>query len=590
MPFPIQYQPQADHVLVADAVKNQPADGKQRIEPSARLVNSFTDEIRGELLFEFLNIFKRIMPLRHRHRAGIKPYVNQFLDAPHGALPALRAGKLHVVNIGSMQVHFGKVLPGKLTQLRNGADASLFVAMRAFPDRQRRAPIAVPSQRPIDVIFQPVAKTPVLDMLWHPVNLLVELHQALFNSAGANEPGRAGKVEQRRAAAPAEWVGMRIPGGFKQQPALVQVFRDSRVGILNEHASPRRNFFYKLSLIIDGHQYWQVVLFCHGHVISAKSRRDMDQPCAVSSGNVFRVHHIMGRLVAWEEGEQRRVALALQRMSLHSFENFDRRIAKDGANQVLCQNQALAAQAIRAGYHGVFYFRVRSHRHVAGQGPGGGRPDQQVGFRFVHQRKAHIDRGVFCIPVALGNFVVRKRGSATRAIRDNLKALVQQVFVPNGLQQPPDGFDILIPVGDIRPVQVHPVTDAFCQPLPILNAFEGGFPAKRVEFFDPVSLDLRFVVETELLLDLNFHRQPMRIPAAAAVNIKTVHGLVAREHILENARQDMMDSRFAIGGRRTLEKDIGRTVLALFGRFFEHFVHLPESQNTFFQDFDIQFW
>jgi len=168
--------------------------------------------------------------------------------------------------------------------------------------------------------------------------------------------------------------------------------------------------------------------------------------------------------------------------------------------------------------------------------------------------------------------------------------LIQQVFFPDGFEQPPHGFDVLVPVGNVSAVKVHPITNAFCQAFPILNAFESRFAAKRVEFFDAVGLDLRLVGETEFLFDLDFHRQPMRIPAAAAVNVKTVHRLIARKHILENAREDVVNTRLAVSRGRTLEKDIGRAIFTLIGRLFEHLVHLPKAQNAVFQDFHIQFW
>ena len=65
----IQDQPQANDILVAVLLKQQRADGVQRVEPAAGLVNRLTDVISRELGFEFIQVFKRVMQLRHRHRA-----------------------------------------------------------------------------------------------------------------------------------------------------------------------------------------------------------------------------------------------------------------------------------------------------------------------------------------------------------------------------------------------------------------------------------------------------------------------------------------------------------------------------------------
>ncbi len=58
LPFAIQHQPQANHILEGHAVMQQGADGVQRIEPAARLVDCFADEIRRVLFPEGVFIFE----------------------------------------------------------------------------------------------------------------------------------------------------------------------------------------------------------------------------------------------------------------------------------------------------------------------------------------------------------------------------------------------------------------------------------------------------------------------------------------------------------------------------------------------------
>ena len=53
----------------------------QRVEPSARLVLPFGNELCGEVASEIFLVFERIMKLCVRHRAGIKPHVEHFRDA-----------------------------------------------------------------------------------------------------------------------------------------------------------------------------------------------------------------------------------------------------------------------------------------------------------------------------------------------------------------------------------------------------------------------------------------------------------------------------------------------------------------------------
>src|SRR6478752_2998697 len=53
----------------------------------------------------------------------------------------------------------------------------------------------------------------------------------------------------------------------------------------------------------------------------------------------------------------------------------------------------------------------------------------------------------------------------------------------------------------------------------------------------------------------------MAVPAALAVGVEAPHRLVAREHVLEHAGQDVMRPGLAVGGRRALVEDVGRRTL-----------------------------
>ena len=88
----ILHMAQHQAVFVAGLVKDQCRDGQQRIEPSARLVDGFADELRREKALEQLLIFKRIMELRKRHAAAVVPAVDDLRHPVHG-LAALGAGE-----------------------------------------------------------------------------------------------------------------------------------------------------------------------------------------------------------------------------------------------------------------------------------------------------------------------------------------------------------------------------------------------------------------------------------------------------------------------------------------------------------------
>ena len=85
----------------------------------------------------------------------------------------------------------------------------------AHPDRQRRAPVAVARDRPVDVVLEPLAEPARPDLRRMPVDARVAREHRVLERRRAHEPRRARVVEQRRAAAPA--VRIRV---LVQRPAF----------------------------------------------------------------------------------------------------------------------------------------------------------------------------------------------------------------------------------------------------------------------------------------------------------------------------------------------------------------------------------
>src|SRR5688572_10296388 len=74
----------------------------KRIEPSARLINRFTNVVSWVLSFKFFFIFKRIMPLSIRHSTRVKPNINQIFDAPHLAFALSTYGRCKSSSVKSL--------------------------------------------------------------------------------------------------------------------------------------------------------------------------------------------------------------------------------------------------------------------------------------------------------------------------------------------------------------------------------------------------------------------------------------------------------------------------------------------------------
>ena len=221
--------PEDQHGLVGRLVEQQRRDRDQRVEPAARLVDRLADVVRGEALLEDVLVLERRVVLRERHAAGVEPDVDHVGHALH-RLAALRAvpGR----RVDERAVRIVQYVARLLRQLPERPDA-LRVAVRAAPHRQRRAPVALARDRPVDVVLQPAPHAAVLDVLGVPIDGLVGGEQAVAHLRGAHEPRRLGVVEERRPAAPAVRVGVQIALGAQQPPALAQVLDDVGVGLLD---------------------------------------------------------------------------------------------------------------------------------------------------------------------------------------------------------------------------------------------------------------------------------------------------------------------------------------------------------------------
>ena len=302
---------EADDALEGAAALDERGDGEQAVEPAARLVDGLADVVGGEALAEELLVLERVVPLAERHGAGVEPGVDDLRDAAHLA-GAVGAGEDDVVDVGPVEFQILWNGTGRhLLELRDGADA-VRVPLLAAPDGQGRAPVAVAAERPVDVAGEPLAEAPGLDVLRVPDHVVVGLDELVLDRRGADVPGRLGVVEQRRVAAPAEGIAVRVGLDAEQQASGLEVGGDGRVGVLDVDAGPRRDLGDELALGVDGVDHRQVVLHADAHVGLAEGRRDVHDAGAVRGRDVVVADDEVGALVRGHEAERRLVVQAQQ--------------------------------------------------------------------------------------------------------------------------------------------------------------------------------------------------------------------------------------------------------------------------------------
>ena len=137
-------------VLVRALIEDERADRHQGVEPTACLVDCLANEISGVATFELLLAAMRITPLRERHCPGVVPAIDDLGHAQRRC-GALATRDLNLVDVGTMRIEVSQIATGEFAEfLQRTNDGE--VALVAAPDRQRRAPIAIARQSPVDVI------------------------------------------------------------------------------------------------------------------------------------------------------------------------------------------------------------------------------------------------------------------------------------------------------------------------------------------------------------------------------------------------------------------------------------------------------
>src|SRR5690606_10080523 len=160
-----------------------------------------------------------------------------------------------------------------------------------------RSPEALPRQRPVDVVLEPVAETAVAYRLRHPMYGLVELDHPVLVVRGANVPGVLGVIDDRVAGAPAE--GIIVPGRLspKHETKLFQDADERLVRILEKHPRHRSYFRQEVAVLAYRVHDRQAVGLSQGEIVHAVGRRRMHDPRAIFGADETRRQDAEGALM-----------------------------------------------------------------------------------------------------------------------------------------------------------------------------------------------------------------------------------------------------------------------------------------------------
>ena len=299
--------------------------------------------------------------------------------------------------------------------------------------------------------------------------------------------------------------------------------------------------------------------------------------------------HVVGLLVLPgsllpRAGEQRLVLLVFQVGSLAGLQNLVgglplfRQAAQDGVQQGLGH---VIGVAVRGFYLYIGLVRVHTQSHVGGQCPRGRSPCQEKGI-LAHALEPGYGGALFHRLVALGHLVAGQRSAAAGAVGHDFEALVQEPFVPDGLQGPPLGLDVVVMVGHVRVVHVRPETYGAGEFLPHALVFPDALLTLVDERSQTVLLNLLLAVQAQELLHLQFHGQAVGVPAGFPGHHAAFHGAVSGDHVLDGAGLHMADVGLAVGRGRAVVEGVDRAFPATVDALLENLVLPPEFLHFFF--------
>ena len=265
---------------------------EERVKPPPRLVHALGDEVGGVVAGGELLVLEREVPLREGHRPGVEPGVDHLGHAAHRPPPARRRPRV-LVDERLVRVEVRRQrLPDLGGELRVAAnDLDLRRVGVIDPHRERAPPVPVARDRPVDVVLEPLAEAPLAYLGRVPVHPGVARQHVVPIGRGAHEPGRAGVLEERRAASPAVRIRVRLGLRLPEQIAALQLLDDERVGRLHEHSAHDGDARVELAAPVHRLNEGEPVALAGGVVVRAERRRHVHDPRAV--GGLYKVlaHH-----------------------------------------------------------------------------------------------------------------------------------------------------------------------------------------------------------------------------------------------------------------------------------------------------------
>ena len=508
------------------------------------------------------------------HRTGIEPAVDHLWNTVH-LFAAFRAFDGNGINIRAVKLNIIRAVIGHGFQLGDASDGMLMAAL-TLPDVQRSSPVTVTADAPVLYVLQPVAETAFTDALRNPVYGVVVADQVVLHSGHLDEPGLARIVDQRSVASPAVRVAVLKFRSGEEKASLVQIFQNHRICFLAENAGPG-SFRSHLTFGVYQLQKRQVIFLTNLGVVLTESRCDMNDTGTIAHSYIGIADNVVRFFLQLFEVIERLIFFVFQIFSFVGLQNLVGTFAQNLVSQSLCQ---VVNGSVFHFYLHIGLIRVYAESHVGGKGPRCRGPGQDISV-LAHHFEFCNGGTFFDIFITLSHLMAGKRGTAARAVGNDLITFIEETFFPDLFQCPPLGLDEVVLVGNVGMLHISPETNGVGEILPHTFVFPYALFTVFDEGLHSVLLDLLFSVQTQHFLYFQLNRKTVGIPACFTGNHFSLHGLVTRDHIFNNTGLYMADVWFSVGRRRSVVEGVGLTFFTVVDTLLKDVVLFPEFFHFF---------
>ena len=570
------------------------------------------------------------------------------------AAPQDGAGDAHGIDIGPVRRVPLQLLPardGAALQLLATADHVEGAAGGALPDGQRQAPVALLGDHPVAHRAQPVELALVAEA-GQPADVIDHVHDLVAQAAlqlrrrqlrprhvvdraHVDVPLVHHPEQQRRAAAPAVRVAVRVRLQVVEEAARLEVLDDAAGGAGCVEPAEPAEVGQVVARFVERRDDRQPQRLAEAVVLRAAARRDVHDAGAlgladlVPGDDAMLVRSRAARRRCRREGglhgrqlvERPAVAPAHQ-LAAGSLAQHRERPAQGRLEGALAQPEDVRALAdLHVG-------EVLPHRrgHVGAQRPRRGGPHQQPLAGAVEQREAHRQPRVLAVLVALVHLHLAHARAAARAPRHRVVALVQPAALVALGQEAPDEVVVLVGEGEVgaaqlghaeaahdhldrvghrpmralhgdrlarvgrqqvaqpaqlgRVVPVHPHAEADGLLGLLRGVGQDALLAEAHEAGDAVALDVALAGVAQLALDVDLHPQALAVEAVLPALVLAEHGVEALVEVLVGAAPGVVDAHRVVGGDGPVEEREGRSARVLGAQLREGAALLPVGEDA----------